>query len=426
MVKDKQYTDCAGKNRGQFTEEFARQRFALVFGEERVLQGVNVFRSKNELLTDIDVLVLFGNRAIVVQAKSQKLTLLARRGNDGQIKEDFRKAIQHAYDQGYKAAVALLNPPAFKFCDNTGAVLQIRTPKEIFIITVDSEAYPALTFQARQFLHFQSTEAIRPPIVTDVFSIDALTEMLDSPVWLLDYLRRRSGYSDKLHTPDELTALSFHLKQNLWLEDKYDVVQLTDDISCDLDAAMTVRRDGIPGERIPDGILTRIAGTTIEGILRQIGANPEPAMLEFAFIILSCDEETVEKLSEGIDVACERFESDGRGHDFSMSIRSVPITGVIVHCNRNPIDEGWRNLSSHCEKRKYLRKAEKWYGICIDPHSKQLRFGVGLELPWKQDPAMEQRISALPDQDVPKVGRNELCPCGGGKKYKKCHGQGRS
>jgi uncharacterized protein YecA (UPF0149 family) len=25
-------------------------------------------------------------------------------------------------------------------------------------------------------------------------------------------------------------------------------------------------------------------------------------------------------------------------------------------------------------------------------------------------------------RDQPKVGRNELCPCGSGKKYKKCHG----
>jgi preprotein translocase subunit SecA len=24
---------------------------------------------------------------------------------------------------------------------------------------------------------------------------------------------------------------------------------------------------------------------------------------------------------------------------------------------------------------------------------------------------------------VPKVGRNDLCPCGSGKKYKKCHGE---
>jgi preprotein translocase subunit SecA len=26
-------------------------------------------------------------------------------------------------------------------------------------------------------------------------------------------------------------------------------------------------------------------------------------------------------------------------------------------------------------------------------------------------------------QDVPKVGRNDPCPCGSGKKYKQCHGK---
>jgi preprotein translocase subunit SecA len=25
-------------------------------------------------------------------------------------------------------------------------------------------------------------------------------------------------------------------------------------------------------------------------------------------------------------------------------------------------------------------------------------------------------------RDLPKVGRNDVCPCGSGKKYKKCHG----
>ncbi|MGA3065929.1 MAG: SEC-C metal-binding domain-containing protein [Tepidisphaeraceae bacterium] len=25
-------------------------------------------------------------------------------------------------------------------------------------------------------------------------------------------------------------------------------------------------------------------------------------------------------------------------------------------------------------------------------------------------------------RETPKVGRNDLCPCGSGKKYKKCHG----
>lgn len=30
--------------------------------------------------------------------------------------------------------------------------------------------------------------------------------------------------------------------------------------------------------------------------------------------------------------------------------------------------------------------------------------------------------AASPQSQIPKVGRNDLCPCGSGKKYKKCHG----
>jgi hypothetical protein len=35
----------------------------------------------------------------------------------------------------------------------------------------------------------------------------------------------------------------------------------------------------------------------------------------------------------------------------------------------------------------------------------------------QQQPTTQPR-----SQDIPKVGRNEPCPCGSGKKYKKCHG----
>jgi uncharacterized protein YecA (UPF0149 family) len=32
-------------------------------------------------------------------------------------------------------------------------------------------------------------------------------------------------------------------------------------------------------------------------------------------------------------------------------------------------------------------------------------------------------VEKVDNTKVPKVGRNELCPCGSGKKYKKCHGR---
>ncbi len=42
-------------------------------------------------------------------------------------------------------------------------------------------------------------------------------------------------------------------------------------------------------------------------------------------------------------------------------------------------------------------------------------------------PAVASSLGRLgpPASDVPKVGRNDPCPCGSGKKYKKCHGAGR-
>jgi preprotein translocase subunit SecA len=36
-------------------------------------------------------------------------------------------------------------------------------------------------------------------------------------------------------------------------------------------------------------------------------------------------------------------------------------------------------------------------------------------------PTTQERPRRAP-QNEPKVGRNDPCPCGSGKKYKKCHG----
>jgi preprotein translocase subunit SecA len=57
----------------------------------------------------------------------------------------------------------------------------------------------------------------------------------------------------------------------------------------------------------------------------------------------------------------------------------------------------------------------------------------GLEGVFDQGKATKDQTSAIaPDtatkgetvvRDMPKVGRNDPCPCGSGKKYKKCHGQ---
>jgi hypothetical protein len=393
MLEDATYKDVALQHRGEFAEKFVRERLAHVFGVNKVFRDIKIVDAKGQDLTDIDVLALFADRAVVVQAKSKRLTLQARKGSDVHIRADFQKAVQDAYDQGLKAAAAITTT-GHAFVEASGTKLALPHIREAFIITVVSDHYPALTFQAEEYLRTQVTERIPPPIVTDVFAIDVMTEMLESPLRLMSYIHRRSGYSGKLHVPDELTALSYHLKTNLWLDDKYDMVTLMDDISCDLNAAMTVRREGLPGQRTPEGILTKFAGTTIERVFQVIEKHPDNDAVEFAFQVLTFDEETVKKLSEGIDNCIRRYKEDGQNHNFVMSIKSKPVTGVVVHVNRDDPSVALENLHRHCVMRKYLHRADEWFGIWLDPYTLKVRAALTTQYPWRQNDEMERQAKA--------------------------------
>ena len=71
MCADKEYKAIADRNRGEFTESFAAERLKHVFGSSRVYRNVEVIGSKRKILGEIDVLVIFGSCAIILQAKSK-------------------------------------------------------------------------------------------------------------------------------------------------------------------------------------------------------------------------------------------------------------------------------------------------------------------------------------------------------------------
>jgi preprotein translocase subunit SecA len=50
--------------------------------------------------------------------------------------------------------------------------------------------------------------------------------------------------------------------------------------------------------------------------------------------------------------------------------------------------------------------------------------GAVASKPPPGEPAGAQPQLRPVQRSVPKVGRNDPCPCGSGKKYKKCHGAG--
>ncbi|MDZ7968456.1 MAG: SEC-C metal-binding domain-containing protein [Nostoc sp. DedSLP03] len=431
---DKAYKNIANQHRGQFTENFSAERLKLVFGEKRVFSNIDIYNSK-EQAGEIDVLVVFADRAIILQAKSKKLTIPSRKGNDNSLQSDFKKAIQEAYDQAYLCAT-LLNDKKYKLVDKSGKELNInREYKEIYPFCVISEHYPALSFQARQFLEFQETKNIKPPFVMDVFLLDVMTEMLQSPLHFLSYVNKRISYGDKILSTHELTILSYHLKQNLWIDNKYAMMQIGDDICVDLDLAMLTRRDGAPGSDTPEGILTKYKGTVFDQIIRDIDKLEHSAIISLGFTLLSMSSDAIEMINNGIAELIKRGRKDGQHHDLTLEISEGGL-GLTIHCNDDHKSISGPRLESHCERRKYTHKASSWFGICIGQKVPRLRFGVNKEYDWVQSNEMDELVQDLPKpqnlkgnnkinfapepRQSKKIGRNEKCPCGSGKKYKKC------
>ncbi|SDR03853.1 nuclease-related domain-containing protein [Paraburkholderia tuberum] len=429
MMADKAYQATAAQHRGAFTEAFAARRLASVFGIERVHSNVHLAQSKGTTIGEIDVLVAFGDRLIIVQAKSKRLTLEARRGNDGQLLKDFAAAIQDSYDQARLCAQAILAGDC-RLLDAKGAeLLPPLSPTEILIFNVVADHYPALAFQTRQFLKYQTSDKVRAPFVMDVFLLDTLTEMLNTPLRLLSYAKLRVENIERLSMSHEHTALGFHLKRNLWIESEVDVIQLEDDIAVDLDLAMTVRRDNVSGARTPEGILTRLADTLFEHLLFQIEKQPDPATMELGFLLLTLGEDTCQTIHHGLEFITRRTRTDGRTHDFTIA---GDYGGITFHCNPVPSKDAMTKLGAYCECRKYAQRAQRWFGVSLDAKA-NLQFGVVLESNWQQSDEMDLTTADM-RQPMPaakfaeqvrgsprvKIGRNDPCPCGSGTKFKKC------
>lgn len=432
MQADKAYLPTRNRNRGEFTENFVALRLGAVFGADRVLTNINIWEGKAKI-SEADVMVLWADRAIIVQAKSKRLTVEARKGNDQIIRDDFRKSIQNAYDQGLTCAECM-GDERFRFARADGTDVELPAEvTEIFLFCVVSDHYPALSFQTRHFLKVREVSRVQAALVTDVFLIDVLTELLPTPLHLLSYIARRARYGDRLLASQELSILAYHLKCNLWLEDEVSMLQIGDDFTAGVDIAMEVRRRGLSGAAMPEGFMTRFEGKTLGRIVRQIEARPEPAVLDLGFQLLEMSGDAFDDLSRIIDQQARRAAQDGKPHDVTMMFPDR--SGFTAVCSPELDGVASRKLATYCAHRKYRQKANRWFGMCLTPGDALLRFGLRLTEPWEQNDALDVATAGMKEptspklayervfrggRSTPKVGRNDPCPCGSGRKWKKC------
>lgn len=431
MISDENFKDQAAKNRGQFLEEFSYRRLTEVFGKNNVFKNIILYDARGDHISEVDVLVIFGDNILLIQAKTKRLTIEARKGNDAKLKEDFSKAIQSAYDQCFACAEAIINRTYSSAISGSDTINIPHQVSRVVPICVVSDHYPALSFQARQFLSYKETEVLKAPLVFDVFTIDIIVEFLDTPLYLLSYMERRSSYRETIFSGHEISILAYHLRRNLWLDDDTDFIHIGDDVAADVDVAMAVRRRGIPGNRTPPGILTKNQGTYFQLIIEQIENSNDTAAINFGFLMLQISGDSISAFNTAVRELIKKYLSDGKTHDASIMFGGAKA-GITLHVGYETFENAIARLRNHCVLAKYRHHAEHWYGLVCEPERLRIISGLELSFPWEQDAYLDERLRNSPgfgklvDFDQrgfmrkKKVGRNDQCPCGSGRKFKKC------
>ena len=203
----------------------------------------------------------------------------------------------------------------------------------------------------------------------------------------------------------------------------------------------------------------------LENVLRDEWQIELPLRQELEAATAITDEEVVEKVVAAADAAfADKVEKIGE-ENFTQFERVVLLQSIDSHWREHLSALDYLRQGIHLRgyaqkqpKQEYKREAFELFGQLLDSVKNEvtkvlmtvkIQSGEQLEQAAEEmenraenisnvtytaptetggvettmDEESQRRAAAVPAGDVPRVGRNDPCPCGSGKKYKNCHGR---
>lgn len=426
MSRDDNYKDEASEHRGKSTEELAYQMLQKIFGEANVYKNVKVQKDNNDL-TDIDVLAIAGNKSVIIQAKSKKLTELAKTGNDVKLKSDFEEAIQKAYNQGLTSRNAVITK-GVKLADKDGKELHLdESIDDAYIICLTTDDYPAVTHQTEVFLN--KTPESPYPLAMSIFDFDILCFYLTDPFEFLYYLRQRVKYVGRLQASCEAVFLAVHLKQKLYPRTEYDGEAFDASFAQLIDANFPAMRGHVPKTPAVNRLHHQWKNQRFNELVAQVKETNQPGFTDAVFFLYDLAGDGADELIAVIEKTKQRTTADKQQHDFSM-IFEKGKSGITFVCLPNSPEQMEARLMSVAVSRKYKTRADVWLGLGSMAYSSKIVDAVAFNKePWVENKELEEISKTIlvggkpKDKNGNKIGRNDPCTCGSGVKWKKCHGK---
>lgn len=433
LMGDGNYAKLAGNHRGQTSEEIAFEILHPVF-QDNLYRDIVIKGAGKKAITDIDLLAVVGSVAICFQIKSKKLTEASKHGNLNSIRNDFDKAVVSALKQGAISRGYILNPDGVHFYLKDGNQ-QFNLPKgikDVYVVCLTSENYPALSSQVLE-LADSYKESELTPIAFSIFDLRLIAYYLNTPFDFAYYIRQRIDTADYFLATTEMSLLGYHLRNKLWRDPTKVRMYLDDSFASDIDQNYYPTFANLPVEQgTEDRIANRWRNPDFEQLWRSIANHPDPRRTKVIFDLFDLGGDTIDELMSMIRTGHERVLKNGKRVAVTLVLdqdSSLGLSFIIqppIFSTPLVID-----MEVSGAAHKYQFRCNKWITLGRKINSPYIVDMMMVdEQPWVYNEVMENAVteyhktttvfSTIPGQ---KIGRNEPCPCGSGKKYKNCHGK---
>ena len=429
MAGDEDYEDQAAENRGRATEEIAARLLSPVFGERLNTNAVVLDGTKT--VHEIDVVALVGNRALAIQAKAKRLTVLSRQGNDQQLAKDFSQAVQEAYEQGLVSRRLLLGREHSLLDSDGNPIYLPESIEDAYVICLTLDHFPALTSMINIFLEKQPGTPY--PVAMSVFDLDMLATYLTDSFEFTHYIHQRVRWTEPIIGSCEASFLASYLKEGLTLPKEVGSSLLTESMSGMIDEDFpTIRgRNQLLSELLGTDSLKNTTGelknrwrnSQFQVVVDLLKSSPDPQATDALFMLFDLREDVFQYVWQKIEEAMRSCARTGQISYCCILLEDG--SGISSICS--PVPESPSTLEeivgNHADVCKYKYKANKWLGLGIVTTpilSLALAF---VREPWEPDPELDKLARAFFQAGTKqeKPGRNQPCWCGSGRKYKSCH-----
>lgn len=385
-------------------------------------------------LAENDLLVIYDNIIIVIEVKAGSFVYTSPLTDfDNHIKS-YKTLIEkadHQCSRTYDYLTSVNNAIFYTDKHDEKFIVDMNDIKDIFMISVTVDNINTLAAKAEKisFLNLKSNA-----ICIGLDDLMVYKKYFESPLLFIHYLyhRRLATQNAKLALNDELDHLGMYIKHNHYNLDSEKLdpnvsysyfgyrEELDEYFSSLYHEHLNVSK---PGQDLPLLFIQ---------IIKYLEKNKVPNRVQAATYLLDFSSDEKESFCNFI------YDIVDQHNTLKMVLNSVGLENSLrYNCFINQCFASYESKRKHVLSiLAYNKESDRWlFDIYLDKSKNLLKFAFekfsfdkiksdemdefvsyGREL-------AEKRLAKYRSTHKEKIGRNQLCPCGSGKKYKKCCGR---